>query len=158
MNQDNQREATLYAYLAGIIDGEGTIRITCEKLNKHPSWSPRYNGAMSVGMTDENIITLLRDTFTPNANVHKECVPNRKLMYRWGTSGSIIIPKILKLLLPYLRVKKQQAEIVLELCEKKKVTGYRKNKGTPKSELRWREELYWKVKKLNSTGAPATTK
>jgi len=25
--QDNQREATLYAYVAGIIDGEGTIRI-----------------------------------------------------------------------------------------------------------------------------------
>lgn len=77
-------------------------------------------------------------------------------MYRWGTSGSKIVPLILKSVLPYLRVKRKQAELVLRFCEKSTVTGFRRNKGLPNSELRWREDLYWKVKKLNSVGAPAT--
>ena len=155
-NQDNQRQAILYAYLAGIIDGEWTIRITHERLKKNPNWNFRYNGAISVGMTNREIVELFRSIFTPNANIHIECVPNRKLMYRWGTSGSNIVPQILKCLLPYLRVKKQQAELVIELCEDKITKRFRRNKGLPVLELRRREELYKKVKELNTTGAAAT--
>lgn len=78
MNQDNQREAILFAYLAGILDGEGTIRISRTKVNKHPNWNLRYCGAVGVGMVNKEIIKLLRDTFTPEGTVWIECVPNRQ--------------------------------------------------------------------------------
>jgi len=48
--------------------------------------------------------------------------------------------------------------LVIKFCEERKTTGFRRNKKLPISELQRREELYWKVKKLNAVGAPATTK
>ena len=144
--QDNQREATLYAYLAGIIDGEGTIRIARTK-SDNPNWSLKYSGAISIGMTDKKVIQLFVKTF--GAKMRIECVSNRKLIYRWGTSGNQKVPIILKPLLPYLRVKKKQAELVIRYCENCQKNGYRRNKRLPKKELQWRGALYQKVRNLN---------
>jgi hypothetical protein len=120
------------------------------------------------------------------------------MMYRWGTSGSKVVPEILEKLLPYLIVKKENAELVLEFCKgKARVCGHKekkcrkcgevkekqgyglchkcyaqeyrhktlskwkkdfsKNNHLSEKEIQWREELYWKVKKLNAVGAAATT-
>ena len=158
-NQDNQREATLYAYLAGIIDGEGTIRIGATKPNsKNPHWNIRYYAAISVGMSEKKVIEKFEQTFGTNTNIYIECVPNRKKIYRWGTSGTQNMIDIITKLLPYLIAKKEQAKLVLKFCENKKVDGFRRNKGLPKKELHRREDFYWKVRKLNAIGAPATTK
>src|SRR3990167_1487725 len=149
--QDNQRQAVLFSYLAGIIDGEGTIRIGCAR---HKKWNIRYSAAMSVGMTNEEIIDLLVKCFGSKKRIER--VPNRKLIYRWGTSGNKTIPTILKQFLPYLIVKKKQAELVIRFCEERQTTGFRRNKGLPKKELQRRERLYLKVKALNAVGAAAT--
>ena len=156
MRQDNQREAYLYAYLAGIIDGEGTIRI--EKANRiKTNWVPRYSAAICAVNTNQEVIELLRQTFTPQCNMRKvEVLQSRKPCYRWGTSGSQITQGILEKLLPFLVIKRSQAELVLEFCRKKKSFANFKG-GVSKEELLWREEFYQKVKKLNATGAPATT-
>jgi hypothetical protein len=159
MSQDNQRQATLYAYLAGIIDGEGTIRIGATKPNsKNPLWNIRYYAAISVGMSEKKVIEKFEQTFGTNTNMYVECIPNRKTMYRWGTSGTQNMIDIIKKLLPYLIAKREQAKLVLKFCENKKVDGFRRNKGLPKKELQRREEIYLKVKKLNAVGAAATTK
>ena len=144
--QDNQREATLYAYLAGIIDGEGTIRIA--RTNpKHSNWNIKYSGAISIGMIDKKVIQLFVKLF--GAKMRIECVPNRKPIYRWGTSGNNVVPEILKTILPYLIVKRKQAELVIKFCENCQKNGFRKNKGLPKKELQWRAALYLKVRNLN---------
>ena len=156
-SQDNQREAVLLSYLAGIMDGEGTIRIGATKpseKNKH--WNTKYYASVSMGNTSKEVVKMFVDKF--GSKVREECVPNRKKMYRWGTSGNIVVPKILKQLLPYLVIKKKQAELVIMFCETRKVKGFRRNEKLPISELQRREEFYWKVKKLNAVGAPATTK
>jgi len=156
-SQDNQREAILFSYLAGIIDGEGTIRIGAN--NPPAKWPNRnivYYASIGLGMTDKAVIELFAKKF--GGNLRKECVPNRKIVYRWGTCGSKVVPEIIKRLLPYLIVKKKQAELVIKFCEERKTTGFRRNKKLPISELQRREEFYWKVKKLNAVGAPATTK
>lgn len=156
-SQDNQREAILLSYLAGIIDGEGTIRIGATKPStKHPNWNIVYYASIGLGMSDKRVIELFAKKF--GAKLRKECVPNRKIIYRWGTCGNKAVPKILKKLLPYLIVKKKQAELVIKFCEERKTTGFRRNKKLPISELRRRQELYFKIKKLNAVGAPATTK
>lgn len=155
--QDNQRQATLYAYLAGIIDGEGTIRIARNKLKSKPHWNYTYSAHISVGMSNKEVLELFQKTFGYKISVRKECVPNRKTMYRWGTSGNNTTPKILKELLPYLIVKKKNAELVIEFCETKQTCGYPKKLGLPKEELQRREFYFQEVKKLNAVGAAATT-
>jgi hypothetical protein len=113
--QDNQRQAVLYSYLAGIIDGEGTIRIGFSNKDSRGNPTKLYYAAVSVGMTDYRIIKLLADTF--GSKVREERVPGRKLMYRWGTSGNKAVPKILEKVMPYLIVKRRQAELVMEFCK-----------------------------------------
>jgi hypothetical protein len=107
-------QAVLYSYLAGIIDGEGTIRIGFSNKDSRGNPTKFYYASISVGMTDYKVIKLLADTF--GSNVREERVLGRKLMYRWGTSGNKIVPKILEKIIPYLIVKKRQAELVMEFC------------------------------------------
>jgi hypothetical protein len=156
MRQDNQREAILLSYLAGIVDGEGTIRINAQRLSKKPHWNIRYAPSISIGMTNKEIIELFVKVF--GSKLREECVPNRKKMFRWGTSGTIRVLNIVKKLYPYLIVKKEQARLLIEFCENKQTNGFRRNEYLPDSELQRRKELYEKVKKLNAVGAPATTK
>jgi hypothetical protein len=151
-NQDNQRQAVLYAYLAGIIDGEGTIRIGS---SRHKDWNIKYYASIGVGMTDETVINLFVETFGSKKRIER--VPDRRPIYRWGTSGNIKVPSILQKLISYLIVKRKQAELVIKFCDERQIKGFRRNKGLPKKELRRREELYRKIRKLNAVGAAATT-
>lgn len=157
MEQDNQREAIQLAYLAGIIDGEGTIGIV--KSNKK-NWNPQYSAGIGIGMSDKETVETLLKMFTPDRKLLIECVPNRKTIYRWRVIGNKAVPPILKIFLPYLRIKREQAEIVIKFCETRKSdrTKTGKTHFTTPEELQRREEFYQKIKKLNAVGALATTK
>ena len=117
--KDNQMQAILYSYLAGLFDGEGTIRINAGR-NIKSYTNTRYSPAISIGMSDEKVIKLISKTFKGKVNINRECVLNRKTMYRWGTSGRNRVSEILKILLPYLKVKKPQALLVIKFCERGK--------------------------------------
>ena len=110
--QDTQKQEILFSYLAGIVDGEGTIRIG-------KGGSTKYYASISVGNTNKEVIDLLTKTFGSKTRLERIGVPNRQSMYRWGTSGNLSVPKIIKRLLPYLIIKRKQAEIVLKFCAKK---------------------------------------
>ena len=118
-NQDNQREAILLSYLAGIIDGEGCIRL--QTIKNNPRWNTQYHAAISIGMTDKKVIQMFADRYGSKIGV--ECVPNRKAVYRWKKAGNKIVPPILTELLPYLIVKKPQAELVLKYYNERKKCG-----------------------------------
>src|SRR3990167_7187050 len=108
MKRDNQRQTALYSYLAGIIDGEGTITIM-----KNPK---RYIPLICCGMTSKKIISLLAEKL--EGNTYIERVPeNRKQMYRWRISGREKILKALEKIMPYLIEKQNQAKILKEFIE-----------------------------------------
>jgi hypothetical protein len=156
MTQDNQKQAVLYAYLAGILDGEGTIRICRSKLanKKFKNHNLKYAAHMGIGMVSKNVLELFQKVF--GANVRMERVlKGRQQIYRWGTSGNIGVPIILEKLLPYLMVKRKQAELVIKFCREKQ-SGFERNNGLPILELQRREEAYQAVRKLNAVGAAAT--
>lgn len=156
---DNPTQAVLYAYLAGIIDGEGSItirKVTSKKtlaLTKRKS--PWYHPAVSLGMMWEGIPALLYDTF--GGSCYTERAPSHRTLYRWALMGNKQIVPVLKALLPYLRVKQEQALMLLEF-----LAGWvdlRTVKGEAKiEELQRREDLYQQMRKLNAVGAAATTK
>lgn len=160
--QDNQREAVLN-YMAGIFDGEGTVGIIKGKPRKN-NRCHEYNAAVGIGMTDRNTVESFKNMFSPNLKIYIERVPDRKLIYRWRIIGSNCVKNFLDTMIPFLKVKKQEAEIVRQFCVMK--SGYRykdrvrikKNSYVSDEELRRREELYQKVKKLKLAEAPATTK
>lgn len=101
------------AYIAGIIDGEGSIML----LNQGKGRSRRPE--VSVGMTDENVI----DELVASAGGFKRAVNStgRKDMYYWRCSGGKALD-LLKRVRPHLVIERRQklADIVLAYCEPKR--------------------------------------
>ncbi len=123
---------TVYAYLAGLIDGEGCISIRKTFQNGKDQFKPM----IEVGMTDIEPMKLLQQTF--GGSYWPEIVRGMKLpITKWRVTGSHIIP-VLEPLLPYLLAKKRQAEIALTLARRIK----RQGRPLPKIETDFRRTLY----------------
>ena len=157
---DDPTQAALYGYIAGILDGEGTIHITkttsphslAVQNRTHPGYVPR----ICAGMVDQEVIELLAEVL--GGNTHVEHTPhNRQDVYRWSLSGRLAVLKVLPVLIPYLRVKRPQAKLLLEYC-----LDFEDLRSRPEdikaAEYQRREEAYQAMRKLNAVGAAATTK
>jgi hypothetical protein len=153
--QGNPRETTL-AYIAGIIDGEGTIRIhkmKPYKKNKQKNFS--YAAGIGVGMVEKRVPSMLHDIF--GGSLLKECVPGKRPIWRWQVSGRLSVYKILEEIAPYLILKQEHAYAVMEFCEDWH-TPYSRQQGLSSQELQRREDAYQRLRKLNAVGVLATTK
>lgn len=143
---DNQREANL-AYLAGIIDGEGCLTI------KYNKTTDVYFTSIAVGMTELPAIDLMVEMF--GGKIRLDSNGNRsRPMFRWESNSAIKNREVLSDLLPYLRVKKEQALTLLACIGTIRHTGGRVETSIEVKQLR--KELYNKVKELKAA-APATT-
>ena len=155
MKQGNPQQ-TVLAYLAGIIDGEGCIRLA-----KNCSGNKRissHTANVNCGMTNPIAVEMLHQIFGGSIRdvqpTCKNASPCKPLRY-WYASGTDSVARVLLALYPYLRVKKKQAAIVLDFCFNKR--DGRQRGGLTQDERRWREDLYWQVRELNRRGVAATT-
>lgn len=162
------------AYIAGIVDGEGCVRINKTKAYKcQGKVTPTYNARIQIRMTDEEAIRFIAQTLGGWYYPEKKAAPHRKKLYCYQASGKAA-ENILRTILPYLRVKKEQALTVLALRNlqsvsrsfKTKVIGQRNFPnvyGTRRivditclsdEYIDLCEGLYQKSKELNRTGDP----
>lgn len=154
--QGNQREAALYAYLAGIIDGEGCLRVSKSAARTDlRQKNPVYGIQITVGMGCLKICQLLQDTF--GGSIYTERVQQgRKTIHRWRVTSKRGAAAVLKKVMPYLIEKREQAECLLEYCRRVKAPENCHSGSTPE-ELQFREDTYRKMSELKRTEAPATT-
>ena len=145
---DNTRQALALAYLAGIVDGEGCIRIG---LQNKEGQAYNYRPSVSVGMVEDVVINLLKETFGGYIYVEPS-VQGKRPIHRWHLVKAPQVEACLLQIRPYLLIKQQQADLVLSL-----VQNYPKARKMSDLELQRRKELYLEVKKLNAVGAAATT-
>ena len=108
------------AYFAGLIDGEGSLRIF--EMNQYrPVTREQYKVChlrLSIGMTHEPTIRWLRNLTESGAiqfldnRRHPKWRPAWIIVWSTGSAGPL-----LKCVLPYLILKKRNAEIALEWIE-----------------------------------------
>lgn len=136
----------LYAYLAGIIDGEGSIGLTRNRKNK--SGRIVYYIFVTVGMTALEIPCLLKEIFGGSYYIRKKYSysPNKKPLGMWSIS-CLKAENVIKCLLPYLRVKRPQAELALEYRKEMEKHRFKRKKNFDRL-----EEFGRKMKKLNKRG------
>lgn len=103
------------AYVAGLIDGEGCFCITRKKPTgrKH---SPSYEAHLVVAMSNASVLAWLKDLLGGWDQFHVRKLPSGKQMYRWQAKSEDSV-RIAKLLLPYLKVKRKQAELFIRFRE-----------------------------------------
>jgi len=128
-------------YLAGIIDGEGMIRITRAKQKQ---WKRAYYAPIiSITNTDPKLMSYIRELVKIGSfYVEKRTKPQHraKMVYNVGSIEGV--KQILEQIKDLLIVKKRNAMLVLELIEIKK---NKTEKGVTQREL----ELYEQTNKEN---------
>lgn len=126
---------TLYAYMAGFVDADGSISISAVSVAK------QYVSKIVVTNCDERVVTLFRDEFGGQVRCRSWKNPRWKPCYEWRLTA-IKAQTVIKLILPYLRIKKKQALLVLRLGKlKAKYNG---------AVRRWDQELSLKCDRVYS--------
>jgi len=111
------------AYVAGIVDGEGTI---CIHQDRAKSGKVYLQLRVDVTNTNEWLIQWLKFALGGHVDVSRraERGKNWKPAWRWSVSANQA-SAFLKLIYPYLRLKKPQAEIAIKFQEQKPNRGHR---------------------------------
>ena len=107
------------AYLAGVVDSDGSITIGAENARRIASnKSPRFFEIITVRQCDKEAVYLAQELFGGNITIGKPGSLSGRPSYDWYLYNRKACAAI-RTLLPYLRIKRRQAEIVLALREVK---------------------------------------
>lgn len=134
----------ILAYTAGLFDGEGCVCL--RGIGKYPSLS------IDIASTNEAIILWLQVTFGGSIYRYDNSGRyNRKPSWKWSI-GSQEATDFLRLLLPFLRIKKPQAELGIMFQTLKR--GRHENHREPLSEdvAIAQKEMQEMMRELNSRG------
>lgn len=111
---------TTLAWLAALIDGEGSIMLTHH--NKGKSGKPNLRAVVSVSNTDIRLMQTLSwgiwagRVYTHVRKLNANSMNHRRTAYTWrlnATEIRLILPKII----PWLTLKKEQAILLMEYLD-----------------------------------------
>jgi len=126
------------AYLAGIVDGEGTITLT----RHHKSELPGPN--VTIANNDLKLLQWVKERAGGTIVSKKKRRPHHDNSYVWGIKQDRAI-RFLEIIIKYLIVKKPQAELIVK---EYKAATYRAGKYSPEM-LAKKMALVEKIRKLN---------
>jgi len=127
------------AYIAGLLDGEGTISI-----------SNQFYMAVRIRNTDKEAMHWLKGIF-PLARLYTIMPrqPTHKTSYSLELSGDNA-SDLLKHLLPFLRIKKRQALLAIHFINERHLRAPRPGHKLHHSVIAKRKQYYIEMKQLNS--------
>lgn len=134
------------AYLAGIIDGEGCFYIGRVKQGKY-GCGYQFHTCIKIDNTCRDLIEYLNNIFGGRREYawHKKA-PNHNAVYVWTAQGPIL-DYLCPLVLPYLVVKRQQCELMMQIRKTYKNIG---SKRLPDDVVAIRTDIMIKLRQLNS--------
>lgn len=141
------------AYAAGIIDGEGSLGITEVARRPRPE-RPNAQGVqhriyLAVTMVDAACPLLLCEMFGGHVGTYQ--YNEHRPQIRWSLSGSRAAD-CCEALMPYLRLKRQQAELVIRF-QREIRGGHRGARRVTQDELAARRAMVVESKALNARRA-----
>lgn len=131
---------TELAYIAGIVDGEGTITLTCYHGNQMPS------PEISVANNNLQLLQWLKKTVAGGVIIHKKKrKEHHNNSYAWTLRNNAALA-LMKATLPWLLIKNQRAKLILK--DYKRLTP--RNGRYTKEQLEQKMLLAKKVHLLNA--------
>lgn len=108
---------TDWAYLAGLLDGEGSFSLN-GKIRYGKTGKPynRFDARITVNQTTKPIIVWVSKIFTSNISFTQPNDFNKKGVYQVQTHKRQTIIFIINNILPYMRIKKAHAKLLLRYC------------------------------------------
>ena len=152
--QDNQREELIY--LSGLFDGEGCIMIQKDtrvsENDNGKGWNPIYSCGIRLGMVNKESVTRFLEVFEVGQIALEKHRANQRPIYRWQVRAKEQVIHVLKLIIPFLRLKKPQAILAMRFYEE---TFSRRGTFLTKDHLQKREDFFQQMKKMNAVGIAA---
>ena len=108
METDSHIEPIVAGYLAGFFDGEGCICLA----RRTDTYLPRFMLTIEVGQVDPRPLELFKSLFGGIIRRIEPSGRRKKIFHDWRIHGKEAI-KCLKILLPYLVVKQEKADLVI---------------------------------------------
>ena len=135
-----------WAYLAGFIDGDGTIAITNCKRYGERAGETYLQPTVQFSNTDKSVHIYLKKMLK-NYNYYKQTSNHKvwKDRYHGKITRTACVERILKGILPYLVIKEDQATAVLDFIQRRKSEKYHGY-----SDEVW--SIYEEVRELNKRG------
>lgn len=154
---------TELAYMAGVIDSDGTIGIKRNTYSMRvvgDSAAPTYSERIHIRQVERQALELFSATFGGNLGISDPNAKRGRSLFNWGQTDRKAATT-LRALLPFLRIKRRQAENCLALRalkEQSKRARVAKKRGHAGSAPRTAEHsdqmhrLYLEAKRLNQVG------
>lgn len=151
------------AYLAGVIDSDGTIGIKRNTYSMRvvgDSTQPTYSERICVKQVEPHAINLLRETFGGTLYYGKPGAKKGRRLYVWQVTDKKAFAA-LTAMLPFLRIKRKQAQACIDLRKIKEASkSLRVAKGRGHAGSAYRspemsaqmEALKILISELNKTG------
>lgn len=139
-------------YIAAILDGEGYVTVSRKK-DKTMKVGYGYRPMVGVTNTNKKLLDFLME-LTGLGRIHrsKAAKKNHKPSYQW-VLWSQQARQLLEEVLPYLVIKKTQAELIIAMCKAARYGVGRD--GLTSDELAFQRRTYEQIKKLNKRGTDA---
>ena len=136
-------------WLAGLIDGEGTITVERRKRDNKYNYQPQ----IIINNTSLELLNKIKEvvgcgTILKHSPSYTKKHPNWNPVWRLEIKGSFAVYTLLKQIYPYLIVKRRHAEIVMKICEEN-IRAYLTNKP---ANLEYLEELTRELKQMTKRG------
>ena len=137
-----------FAYLAGVIDSDGSILLLKHKdlkCKRGFTWYPR----ITITNTDKKILEFIKKEiggYVSKGRINKGSFKSKKLIYQWNANSNLI-RKISDILLEFLITKKEQGKLLkeaLEIIKNHRLSNYNLEEVDKKL-----EKIFNKIKKLN---------
>jgi hypothetical protein len=138
--------------MAGVLDGEGTITVVAS-LNKKTG-NRGVSCRLLIANSNQPLMSWVRANFGGKLYAPRASrLPIHKPMYTWYINGEPALA-VIRLVMPYLRVKSRQAELLLALGDLQVPRGKR-SLGVPRHLLDARAPLLAELRALNHRGLVA---
>lgn len=145
---------TNLAYIAGMLDGEGCISINKRK-DKEYKRGHSFYANLRITNTYLPVLLWIQDQFGGLGSiVEQPRKENRKRCWQWKVATNQAAA-VCKMLLPYLRIKKRQAEILVEFQKLKETSPQCGRAGVPAGRWVLQEGLRNELLQLNARGQAA---
>lgn len=140
-------DSSRQAYLAGLIDGEGCIDIHQNNYLTSEHKFETYNLRVRVGMSTEEPIKSVQSWFGGGVNIINIRGHSSQFSLWWSGDKAM---EILEAILPFLILKKKQAELGISFRAFFHAHHGYGCGGTPTNIVEKRREFYQQMKQLNS--------
>lgn len=150
------------AYIAGVIDSDGYIGIVKQSETRRKNLTKNFRPTITITQSQPEAINFIRKYFNGGFGTTKQSKNIYRDLYRWDICNRKDIRIFLEAILPYLKIKKVQAKMVIEYCniresalQNKLIIRNKKGQFSKSSKNTYSgiEEIMWKsIKKLNQTG------